>query len=86
MAHAYNELYLSEAQKKLAKILDLLVNTFGYSLTDAWKLFLQSKLSHRFESGDCSILAGRSGTEMVMDILGEKGIYIEEIDQPLLLE
>lgn len=85
MAHAYNELYRPEAQRKLAIMIDLFVNTLGYSLTDAWKLFLQSQLSHRFETGDCAILAGRSGTEMVMDIFWEKGIEMK-IDPPILLE
>ena len=85
MTPAYNKLYLPEAQRKLAIMIDLFVNTLGYSLTDAWKLFLQSQLSHRFENGDCAILAGRSGTEMTMDILAEKDIYIK-IDPPILLE
>ena len=85
MTPAYNKLYLPEAQRKLAIMIDLFVNTLGYSLTDAWKLFLQSQLSHRFENGDCAILAGRSGTEMAMDILAEKDIYFK-IDPPILLE
>lgn len=82
---AYNELYLPEAQRKLAIMIDLFVNTLGYSLTDAWQLFLQSQLSHKFETGDCSVVAGRSGTEMVMDIFWEKGIEMK-IDPPILLE
>ncbi len=86
MAHAYCKLYLREAKQKLAKMLDLLVNTLDYPLDEAWQMFLQSKLSHRFETGDCAILAGRSGTEMAMDILAENGIFVDKIDQPPLLE
>ncbi len=74
MTPAYDKLYLSVAQKCLAGMLDYFVNHLGYSLREAWKLFLDSPLSARFEQGDCSVVAGRSGPELAMDILWEKQI------------
>lgn len=81
MTPAYDKLYLSVAQKCLAGMLDYFVNHLGYSLREAWKLFLESPLSARFEQGDCSVVAGRSGPELAMDILWEKQIPFTK-DEP----
>ncbi len=86
MIPAYDKLYLREAQMKLAKILDLLVNGLDYPLPKAWRWFLESTLARRMESGDCAIVAGRSGTEITMAILEEHGVYVEKIDQGISWE
>jgi len=71
MRHAYDKIYLNVAQKNLAQMLDYMVNDLELSLQTAWSLFLKSKISLRFESGDCSILAGRSGVELAFMIFEE---------------
>lgn len=86
MIPAYDKLYLPEAQKKLAKMLDFLVNTMNYPLTKAWELFLTSKISKRFQAGDCSIIAGRSGTEIAIAVLEEHDVYQEEIPHKISFE
>lgn len=71
MIHAYDESYLFCAQKNLACMVDYLVNGLNLSLDMIWKWFLMSNLCCRFEKGDCTIVAGKSGIEIAWDILRE---------------
>ncbi|WP_455193896.1 helix-turn-helix domain-containing protein [Eubacterium ramulus] len=76
MIHAYDKTYLSNAQKNLARMLDYLTNSLHVSLENAWQWFLTSKISMRFECGDCSVLSGMSGVELAFAVL-------QEADEPL---
>lgn len=73
MIHAYDERYLSCAQTALGCMLDYMVNDLGLSIETAWQHFLSSSICPRFECGDCSIIAGRSGFELAYMILEESG-------------
>lgn len=73
MIHAYDKSYLSNAQKNLAGMLDYLVNDLDNSLETAWKYFLTSEMAFRFENGDCSVIAGKSGVEIAYAVLEEAG-------------
>lgn len=74
MTRAYDELYLGAARRVLAHILDHAVNQRGLELTQFYKLFLISSVAERFQGGDCSIVAGRSGAELVEMVLEETGM------------
>lgn len=78
MTHAYDKLYRDVGQRCLGSMLDYLVNDLSYPLEDAWRFFLVSEYSSRFEKGDCSILAGRSGTELAKDVLYSVGMPVPE--------
>lgn len=73
MIHAYDKSYLAAAQKNLARMLDYLVNDLHYQLEVAWKWFLMSETSARFEQGDCSVLVGLSGVELARAVLEQAG-------------
>lgn len=73
MVHAYDKIYLADARKNLARMLDYMVNDLKYSLETAWNWFLVSDYSKRFEVGDCSVLVGRSGVELAYGVLEEVG-------------
>lgn len=78
MTHAYQEIYLSRAQSALGDAFDYAVNTCGIPGNDFVKLFLASSVSRRMENGEPACLAGKSGIEIVMEILCEtKGQEIE---------
>ncbi len=74
MTRAYDELYISRAQKTMAQTLDRAVNEYGMELQEFFSLFLVSSVSSRFQVGDCSIIAGRSGAELVRMVLEETGL------------
>ena len=71
MTHAYQEIYLSKAQSVLGDAFDYAVNTCGILGNDFVKLFIASSVSKRMENGEPAYLAGKSGIEIVREIVEE---------------
>lgn len=71
MIHAYQEIYLSKAQSVLGDAFDYAVNTCGISGNDFVKLFIASSVSKRMENGEPAYLTGKSGIEIVREIVAE---------------
>ena len=71
MTHAYQEIYLSKAQSILGDAFDYAVNTCGILGDDFVKLFIASSVSKRIENGEPTYLAGKSGIEIVIEIIAE---------------
>ena len=70
---AYDETYLSGAQRRLGAMIDMGVNGCGIELARFYLLFLQDSLSVRFCAGDPAIIAGRSGEELALEVLAAHG-------------
>lgn len=71
MIRAYQEIYLNKAQAVLGEAFDYAVNTCGIPGEDFTKLFLASSISKRMENGEPVVLAGKSGIEIVQEIVAE---------------
>lgn len=71
MTHAYQEIYLNKAQSVLGDAFDYAVNTCGIMGGDLVKLFLASTISKRMENGEPTYLVGKSGIEIVREIIYE---------------
>lgn len=71
MTHAYQEIYLSKAQSVLGDAFDYAINTCNLSGSDFVKLFVTSSVSKRMENGEPAYLAGKSGIEIVVEIIAE---------------
>lgn len=71
MIHAYHEIYLSKAQSVLGEAFDYAVNVCHISGTDFTKLFVASSVSKRMENGEPACVAGKSGLEIVREIIFE---------------
>lgn len=71
MTHAYQEIYLNKAQSVLGDAFDYSINTCGIAGSDFVKLFLASTISKRMENGEPACLAGKSGIEIVGEIVFE---------------
>lgn len=69
MIHAYDELYLERARGVMAHMLDYAVHGLGYELEDFFMQFLVSEICSKFERGQASVIAGKSGTELVLEII-----------------
>ena len=74
MIHAYDSLYLDKARKTLAQMLDYAVYDLNYDIAAFFDLFISSGIASLFEKGDANILAGRSGIELVWEILDRSGL------------
>jgi len=71
MTHAYQEIYLSKAQSVLGDAFDYALNVCNLSGSDFVKLFVASSVSKRMENGEPAYLAGKSGIEIVVEIIAE---------------
>ena len=71
MTHAYQEIYLSNAQSMLGDAFDYAINTCHIPGSSFVKLFVASTISKRLENGEPSYLSGKSGIEVAMEILAE---------------
>ena len=71
MTHAYQEIYLSKAQAVLGDAFDYAVNTCKMNGSDFTKLFTASSVSRRMENGEPACLAGKSGIEIVLEVIFE---------------
>ena len=68
MTHAYQEMYLSNAQALLGDAFDYAINACGISGNDFVKLFSVSSVSKRIENGEPTYLAGKSGIDVAKTI------------------
>lgn len=71
MTHAYQEIYLSNAQELLGDAFDYAINVCGIAGDSFVKLFSVSSVSARIENGEPAYLSGKSGIEVVVDVLVE---------------
>lgn len=71
IVHPYQEIYLSKAQSVLGDAFDYAVNVCGIPSEDFVKLFIVSSISKRMERGEPAFLAGKSGIEVVVDVMAE---------------
>lgn len=69
MIRAYNLVYLEPAQDNLAVLFDYSVNFLKIPLDKFYRHFLQSIVSKKFEMGDYSVIVGKSGVELVKDLI-----------------
>jgi DNA-binding XRE family transcriptional regulator len=79
MTHAYQEIYLNKAQSILGDAFDYAINTCGILGSNFINLFLASTVSKRMENGEPAYLSGKSGIELVTEIVAET--MGKEIDQ-----
>ena len=77
MIRAYNELYLSDAQRVLASALDYALNDCKQEPDLFAKYFVRSKVCGEFERGNPAILSGIAGVEMAQMVLRSVTPYEE---------
>lgn len=74
MIHAYDKNYLSKAQNNLASMLDFAVYDLKENLSSFYEKFLQSKISSQFERGESTVIVGKSGVELALDVMGDESL------------
>lgn len=71
MIHAYDKLYLEKARILLGRMLDFAIYDLRLNITDFYKLFCHSPYARQLETGDTSLLSGKSGIELAYDLIGD---------------
>ena len=79
MIHAYNEEYLLNARNALGKMFDFAVYDLNYDLEVFYNLFIESGIAYKFYKGDTSVISGKSGYELALQVLNIMGKNIEII-------
>ena len=69
MAHPYDVMYLNDAMNNLAEAMDVAVYVYKMELDEFMHLFVNSGIAKQFECGNPRYVSGRSGTELVGDVL-----------------
>ena len=72
MIHAYDKLYLSKAQNNMASMLDFAVYDLEEDLSEFYQQFLYSKVSKQLERGESTVIVGKSGVELALEVLGDE--------------
>lgn len=67
--HAYSPLYLAKASRAVGNMLHDAVLVFGMDGADFLKRFIQSGVAEQFESGNPKYIAGKSGLELLLDVM-----------------
>lgn len=79
MIRAYDKVYLDKARIALGRMLDFAVYDLQYDIAEFFDLFISSGIAERFENGDFTLLAGKSGVEIAYAVLEQSGIVYERI-------
>ena len=74
-SRAYNEIYLEDAMRNLGSAFDCAKNTYGIEMEDFYQLFVSSGIAKQFGCGNVKYVAGKSGVELVWDILDDEKYY-----------
>ena len=68
MIHAYSETYVNTVMKNLAGLFDLAINAEMYDADNFADIFSSSSVASGIETGTPDMLAGKSATELLIEI------------------
>lgn len=81
MTHAYDEMYVEGAMVRMGDMLEYACLDLGYDPDSFFKMFILSGYARRFEIGDVSVVAGKSGPELAYEVLTEID-HVRELPAP----
>ena len=76
--HAYNEMYLDDAMKNLADMIDYAVCDLGFKPDEFFGWFITSGIASRFEKGNPKYVGGMSGYELADAVLRATNVSYEK--------
>lgn len=79
MICAYDKVYLDKARTALGRMLDFAVYDLKYDIAEFFDIFIKSGVATRFETGDYSVIVGKSGVEVAYEVLEKSGIKYDRI-------
>ena len=69
MAHPYSQMYLNDAMHNLAEAAEAACYIYKFGLNFFMDIFVVSGVAHQFEVGNPKYVSGKSGTELVEEII-----------------
>ncbi len=86
MAHPYNKIYLSDAMENLADAFDTAASVYKFQLDYFLKLFIISGIAVQFEIGNPKYVSGKSGAELVADVVSKTNASKVIMPKPIYKE
>jgi len=83
---AYDEEYVTLAQRVMGDMLDYAVNTLNYELQNFYRMFLISGIARQFEIGNPAYVAGRNGCEVAKEVIVLSGLDMPEAEDLMYLD
>lgn len=83
---AYDEVYLTQAQRILGDMMDFAVNSCDMDPDEYFRLFLVSSISTQFENGNPAYVSGKTGCEIVKEVIRESGCKEPEVEDVMYLD
>ncbi|MCI6066290.1 helix-turn-helix domain-containing protein [bacterium] len=83
---AYDEEYVTLAQRVMGDMLDYAVNTLNYELQNFYRMFLISGIARQFEIGNPAYVAGRNGCEAAKEVIVLSGLDMPEAEDLMYLD
>jgi len=80
MTHAYERFYLADAARTLGNMLHAAVVNHGMEGHDVLNRFIATGLAAAYECGNPRVIAGRSGCELLMDLLERSTGTVIEVE------
>ena len=71
MTSAYDQIYLNNAMRNIASMMDHAVNDLMMDADEYFELFIRSGIAGEFGCGNPKYIAGRSGAELVYETFAE---------------
>lgn len=73
MVRAYKKIYLQDAMRNLAAMMDCGVRKYGYPIEEFYDKFLACEVSRQFGAGNPRYLVGMSGAELADTVVESSG-------------
>lgn len=83
---AYDEEYVTLAQRVMGDMLDYAVNTLNYELQNFYRMFLISGIARQFEIGNPAYVAGRNACEVAKEVIVLSGLDMPEAEDLMYLD
>lgn len=79
MTVAYDKNYLEKARSSLGRMLDFAVYDLKLDIKEFFDRFIVSGIANAFENGDSKTIAGKSGVELVYEVMEKTGEDVRSI-------
>ena len=83
---AYLSDYVPHAQRILGDMLDFAVNTCDMDIDEYFELFTVSSVSTQFQNGNPTYIAGKTGCELVREVIADAGMEPLSVKDEMYLD
>ncbi len=84
--HAYSEEYLYSAQRIMGDMFDYASDSYEMDLDVFFSMFLVSDVAYQFQTGNPSYVAGKTGCELVKEVIRKSGLSLPDLPEEMYLD